>query len=357
MKRRKKRWIGWLVFGLILLACAVAIVAVVVRITRTSNTQWRAQYRSTTVETVVYSETVEITGNLRPVDDRDLSFSIAGRVIDIPVEVGTEVARGSVVARLDDSQVRYELASIDKALQQKKLTGASRETELLELEREIAAQAVQDHVLRTPIRGRVSAIDARINDYAAAGRRIVRVINDSSFKARVQIDEIDSPRVRVGQPVRFFFDALPDLEVTGKVLSLAIEGRLTSEGLAVRDGEVLIEDPPDELLAGYSFTGQIVLGEEERVLAIPEQALFNQRGETFVLLPPVNGGVPERRIVEARILDSDRIRILSGLSAGQAILVPLFSASAGRDRLSTEGLLDSLKRRSRIPLLGGESRK
>jgi len=261
MKRRKKRWIGWLVFGLILLTCAVSVGVVVMRIARRANGLWRDQYRTTFVESIVFAETVEITGNLRPVEARDLSFPVAGRVIGVPVEVGSEVARGSVVAHLDDRRARYELVTVEKSLQQKRLTGASRETEILELEREIRAQAVQDHVLRTPISGRVAEVDVRVNEYVAAGKRVARVIDDSSFKATVQIDELDSPRVREGQLVRFFFEALPELEVTGSVLSLAIEARITSNGLAVRDGEVLIQDPPAELLSGYSFTGQILLGQ------------------------------------------------------------------------------------------------
>ncbi|MBN2554254.1 MAG: HlyD family efflux transporter periplasmic adaptor subunit, partial [Spirochaetales bacterium] len=320
MKKRNKRWIGWLVLGLILLVCAAAVIIVILRINRRANEQWRDQYRMAAVESIVFAETVEITGNLRPIDARDLSFPVGGRVTAVPVEVGSPLDRGSVVARLDDGKARYELTAIEAQLQQKKLSGASREIQILELQREIAAQAVRDHVLRSPIDGRISELNIRVDDYVAAGRRVARVIDDSSFKATVQIDELDSPRVRAGQPVRFFFDALTDLEVKGSVLSLAIEARVTSNGLAVRDGEVLIEDPPAELLSGYSFTGQILLGREEQVLAVPQEAVFNQGGETFLLLPPENGGAPERRIVEARVLDSERIQILSGVTDGQEIL-------------------------------------
>jgi membrane fusion protein (multidrug efflux system) len=354
--RRKKRWIGWLVVGLILLALAVTVTVVVLRIARRANEQWRNQYRTGVAELIVFAETVEITGNLMPIDARDLTFPIAGRVTVVPVEVGGPVARGAVVARLDDIKARYELAAVETQLQQKRLSGSSREIQILELQRDIAAQAVQDHLLRSPIDGRISAIDIRVNDFVSAGRRIARVINDSSFKATVQIDELDSPRVREGQPVQFVFDALPELEVTGSVLSLAIEGRITSNGLAVRDAEVLIEDPPDELLSGYSFTGQILLGQEEEVLAVPEEAVFNHGGETYVFLPSENGSSPEKQIVDARVLDSERIRILSGLSAGQKILVPLYEKAGGiqTDKLSTEGLLNTLKRRSKIPLLSGE---
>jgi len=351
--RRKKRWIGWLVLGVIVLALAVTVIVAVLRIARRANEQWRDQFRTGVVELIVFAETVEITGNLMPIDARDLAFPIAGRAAAVSVEVGSPVVPGGVVARLDDRKARYELATVEKQLQQKRLSGSSREIQILELQREIAAQAVQDHVLRSPINGSVSAVDIRLNDFVSAGRRIARVIDDSSFKARVQVDELDSPKVQAGQPVRFVFDALPELAVTGSVLSLAIEARVTSTGLAVRDAEVLIEDPPDELLTGYSFTGQILLGREEAVLAVPEEAVFNQGGETFVFLPPVNGGAPQQQIVEAIVLDSDRIRILSGLSEGQEILIPLYSGDTG-NRLSAKGLLRTLNQRSKIPLLRGE---
>jgi len=333
-----------------------AAVLVVALNNRQADAGWRELYRIDSVESIVFTETVEITGNLRPVDVRDLSFPTGGRVIEVSVEVGTEVAAGSVVARLDDLRARYELATVEKLLQQKQLTGSSREIELLQLERQLRAQAVQDHILSSPISGRVSQVDVRVDEQVSAGRRIARVIDDSAFKAIVQIDEIDSPRVRTGQTVQFFFDALPQLDVAGTVHSLALESRTTAEGLTVRDVEVLTENPPAELLSGYSFTGQILLDAEETVLAIPEEAIFNQRGETFVLLPPQNGDGPEKQVVEARILDSKRISILAGLTAGQQILVPLYSETGGwqRSRLSTEGLIDSLRERSRIPFVRGD---
>jgi multidrug resistance efflux pump len=351
--RKKKRRIGWLVFTAILICLAVVVTVVILRIARSADEQWRDQYRLDVVELIVFTETVEITGNLEPIDARDLAFPTSGRVTSVSAEVGRPIARGGVVARLDDTKARYDLASVEAQLQQKRLSGSSRETQILELQREIAAQAVQDHVLRSSIGGRVSQVDIRDNEFITAGRRVARVIDDSSFKARVQIDELDAPNVQEGQPVLFVFDALPELEVKGKVSSLSIEARVASNGLAMRDGEVVIEDPPGDLLSGYSFTGQILIGREEKVLAVPEEALFNQGGETFVLLPPENDGVPEKRIVKARVLDSDRIRILSGLTEGQEILVPLFSGDTG-NRLSAKSLLKTLNRRSKIPLLRGD---
>lgn len=50
----------------------------------------------------------------------DLAFKISGRIIDMPTKAGDEVTKGQLVARLDDTDIKVELAeaqsSYDKAL-------------------------------------------------------------------------------------------------------------------------------------------------------------------------------------------------------------------------------------------------
>ena len=123
------------------------------------------------------------------------------------------------------------------------------------------------------------------------------------------------------------------------------------------DGEVVIDQPPPRLLAGYSFKGEILLGEEERVLVLPEAALVKERGKTYVYLAPVGGSEPQMRPLEASVLDSERIRVLSGLAEDEEVLVSLAVESGQRPstRLSTKNLLQSMKERARMPFLGSGS--
>jgi multidrug efflux pump subunit AcrA (membrane-fusion protein) len=353
-RRGRKRPLVILAVILVVILAAVAAIFLL-RSRNASSNEWSKDFRRVTVESIAYQESAEISGNLEPLEARDLAFSASGKVVEVPVREGDIVAKGALVARQDNQSALYELALIESSLEKMRYSAPARDIEHMELERNIKAQAVSDRELRSPISGRLSAVEVQAGDFVAAGRKVARVVNVSSLKAKVQIDELDAPRVKIGLPVRFYFDALPELQVTGRVSSLSVEGRITPEGLAVLDGEVRIDRPPAALLAGFSFTGDILLGEEQTVLVLPKEALMKEKDKTFVYL--LSESRVDRREVEASALDEERIRIRSGLAKGDEVLVPLspVSTEQSRAQITTTGLLQTLRGRIRLPFLGGGS--
>ena len=260
MTGKRKRRVGWPLIATVAVVVAV-VVAILLLSVRGSRPDWRESYKVITAETIAFQDSIEVSGNIEPRQARDLVFPVSGKVVAVGVEEGEAVERGTLLARLDDRVARYELAAVETNLERLRLSGSARELRLLELERAIKAQAVEDRQLRSPMDGRVSFLDIHAGDYVAAGRVVARIVDISSLKARVQIDELDAPTIRVGQPVRFGFDALPELDIQGRVSAVSLEGRITSHGLTVVDGEVMIDDPPKDLLVGYSFIGKILVGE------------------------------------------------------------------------------------------------
>ena len=217
---------------------AAAVVFFLLRSCGSSGEDWRESFRPVTVESIAYQDSVEISGNLEPLQARDLAFPVSGKVMEVPVQAGDTVAQGALLARLDDQAALYELSLIEGTLEQKRYSAPPRELKNLELERDIKAQAVRDRELRAPFSGPVTAVEVQPGDFTAAGRKVVRMADLSSLKAKVQIDELDAPRVKPGLPVRFYFDALPDLEVDGR-RGLPVGGRahhLRRAGRAGRRG-------------------------------------------------------------------------------------------------------------------------
>jgi hypothetical protein len=142
----------------------------------------------------------------------------------------------------------------------------------------------------------------------------------SSLIAEVEVDELDVPLIQVGQKVIFSFDALPDLEVKGRIYSLPYEGRVTDEGIAVLDAELIIDDPVPEIVPGYSFNAQILVSDEETALVLDEAAVIERNGETMVLIPSQDGGEPVPMPVKTTPFDDGRVKVLSGLSEEDTVL-------------------------------------
>jgi multidrug efflux pump subunit AcrA (membrane-fusion protein) len=345
MRKKKRRWIWW-TGSLVVLAAAAAFVLLGFR--GSGNDNGQAGTRAYSVETASRQEIVEVSGNIGPVESGDVSFGVSGQLAALFVQEGDTVTEGTLLASLDDMKESYELEAHDYEMDQEELTGSWRKLELLESERELKALALEDTKLYSPIGGLVSSVDVGVGQYVKAGERIARIIDISSLSAEVEIDELDAPAVSVGQDVVLHFDAYPDLEVEAKVTSLPFEGRVTSQGIAVLDAEVRIDDPPEEILPSYSFVGEILVSDAETVLVIDANAVLQMGERSVVFLPGEEDGQPIPRPVETAVLGDGRVRILSGLSEGDTVLSAAEIAQPSQDQ-QEEG-------RGILPLLGGGGR-
>lgn len=326
--RKSRRWILWLLVACLPVVGGGAYLYLGRHKAPADVSATPTVYR---VQAVTRSSAIDVTGHLEPVESEDIGFAASGKVAKVYVKEGDRVRAGDLIAELGDSQQRYDLASLDFQIEKAKISGSKSELKLLELEREMKQVALQENKVWTTISGIVSTVDVREGEYVKAGETIspiARVVDLSALKAKVEVDELDVPNVKVGQKVLFHVDALPDLQVTGRVSLLPLEGRVTSEGIAVLDAEVQIDNPPRSLLPGYSFSAQIRAGEDERLLVLDEQALRKVDDRSYVLLlPGTPGGAeaallrqPERREVKTAAYETGKVRVLEGLSEGDLVL-------------------------------------
>ena len=236
------------------------------------------------VEVLTMREGIEISGNIEPAASADLAFPIAGYIEKILVSVGDRVSFGETVAILEDSQQRFNLSEVDVEIDTELVSGTQRNLELLDLKREMKATELEDTRLKSTISGVVTEVYADAGDFVTAQQAgsasdvILRVIDRSSMMALVEVDELDAPYLSLGQRVEFQFDAYPDLLVSGEVSMIPMEARVTSQGIAVLDTEVVIENPPAEILPYFTFAGEIYLEADEDILLIPANAVMS-RGE------------------------------------------------------------------------------
>src|SRR5207302_6548873 len=73
--------------------------------------------RTVTVEIREGGETVSLTGEIQARYQADIGFRVNGKIIERPVDVGTQVKKGDLLARLDPQQYRqdFEVAKAEVA--------------------------------------------------------------------------------------------------------------------------------------------------------------------------------------------------------------------------------------------------
>ena len=119
----------------------------------------------------------------------------------------------------------------------------------------------------------VASVDVSVGDYFDAGSSAMTIIDRSTLKATVEIDEIDMMYVEVGQKAVLYFDSYPDSSIEAVVEYIPMIGRYTNQGIGVMDVELKIPNPPATIAPGYTFVGSITIEGETKILLVPQSAI------------------------------------------------------------------------------------
>jgi HlyD family secretion protein len=96
---------------------------------------------------------------------------------------------------------------------------------------ESARTALENVELKAPFDSTISTLTIREGEYVIPGKVVLTLADLKNLKVKTtDLNEIDVARVKVGNPVKVTFDALPDLVVNGKVTEV---GSKSAEGSGV----------------------------------------------------------------------------------------------------------------------------
>jgi HlyD family secretion protein len=304
-----------------------------------------------------------------------LSTIIGGRIEYLGVKEGDKVKKGQLLLKLwnDDQQAQSALAQAQITLSAKRSEEAciaalnaekeaKRQSELrargfVSTSREEAARtdaevrragcntakadiAQAEAKLKTtrveqgrvalyaPFDGIVAKIVGELGEYSTPSPPgvptppAIDLIDDSCLYVKAPMDEVDAPKIQIGQPVRITLDALPGKVLPGKVRRVAPYVSAVEKQARTVDIEVDFDQPAEagKLLVGYSADVEIILSGRDRVLRIPTAAI--QEGGKVLVFNPDSGKLEERP-VKAGLANWEYTEILDGLQAGERIVTSL----------------------------------
>jgi multidrug efflux pump subunit AcrA (membrane-fusion protein) len=278
----------------------------------------------------VYRNVIEISGNIKAAQEQNIQAAGDGTVEAIYVKEGDRVRAGQILFQLDDSQELYNLANQEFQMNQERINGASGRLALMEKQREVLMKSIEKRRLEARFDGVIGQFTMARGDYAKAQDIFGYLIDRSYLKATVEVVETDAARLKAGQAVRLIFPAYPDIQVRGVVVSFPAVSRITSRGASVLDVEIRIANPPDEILPGYSFTGEIIGGEEEHILTVESASIaYEEDGKAFAERYTGDAGGTEKMTLEVIPYGRNIVRVLSGLEAGDRLKAQTGAATSG----------------------------
>ncbi|HZV53752.1 MAG TPA: efflux RND transporter periplasmic adaptor subunit [Rhodocyclaceae bacterium] len=314
-------------------------------------------------------------GSVEACQRTKLSTILGGRIEYLGVKEGDHVKKGQLLLKLwnDDQKAQQEVATTALELSRRRVTeactvaaNAVREAErttrlrkqgfvseskedqarteadaknascdtakadVSQSQARLAATRVEQRrvALVAPFDGTVAKIVGELGEYSTPSPPgvptppAIDLIDESCLYVKAPMDEIDAPKIKVGQPVRIKMDAYAKRDFPGKVKRVAPYVTAVEKQARTVDVEVDFVKPDEigGLLVGYSADVEIVLAVKEDALRVPTAAI--QEGSKVLLLNGETGRL-EERVIKAGIANWEYTEVLDGLHAGDRVVTSL----------------------------------
>lgn len=369
---------------------------------------------------------VQAPGDVEATLEVEISSEIVAKIEEMPVEENTIVKKGDLLCRLKEDLLRAEVQSCEARIARLQAAMIDSEAELEKAERDyrwqlrlaeaeatsdkerhdyitilkkskalcemrkqeiLEAQAalkrVKDDldrtVIRSPIDGIVSRLDAKIGEVVITGTMnnpgtVIMTVSDlSRMQVRARVDEVDVPLVKEGQKARVYLQADQENPVPAKVLRVAAKST-KQEGRDVVTFETLCEilSNDERIRPGMTANVEIEVDHKNDTVTIPVEAIVHRMRKE---LPPdlvkeydakqtatdisdraraaqylkvvyvLDGELARVRFVEPGIADTRRVELVTGIKPTDVVITGPYRS------------LDQLKEARKVSLPEEEKKK
>jgi HlyD family secretion protein len=301
------------------LAIAAALVVVVIAIVLMRGAGHggkKNEILTAPVEARNIALTIEATGTVEPIDLVEVKSKASGLIVHMPVEIGSEVKKGALLAQIDPRDVQnqysqalaalkaaqagvkvalaaqeradalygqqiitadeHEKATLDAANAQSQLVKARTDVDL-------ASQRRDDATVKAPVAGTIleqpvteGTVITSATSSASGGTTLLKMADLGKVRMRAMVGETDIGNVRTGQAANVTVDAFPNRTFNGTVEKIEPQAVVDQ---SVTNFPVLISVSNESrvLLPGMNGEVSMLVDERDNVPAVPVDAVRSVR--------------------------------------------------------------------------------
>ena len=178
---------------------------------------------------------------------------------------------------------------------------------------ELMRRKVADLVVKAPVDGQLTSLDAEIGQSKNKGERLGQIDVLSGYKVRADIDEHYISRIYNGQTGSF--------NLNGKNYKLTIKKVYTQ----VNNGRFQVdmqfdEEVPEGIRRGQTLQIRLALSDEKQALLIPKGGFFQQTGGNWIFKVSESGDTAYRTPITLGSQNTEYYEVLSGLEVGDKVI-------------------------------------
>jgi HlyD family secretion protein len=174
-------------------------------------------------------------------------------------------------------------------------------------------QKVNDLVVRSPIDGQITSLDAEIGQNKRQGDRLGQIDVLSGFKVRADIDEHYISRIYVG--------LTGDVTFTDKVYKLKIFKVFTQVSNGRFQVDMQFDGPmPTGIRRGQTLQIRLALSDEKQVVRLPRGGFYQQTGGNWIFKLSADGKTAYKTDLQVGSQNPDYYEVLQGLKPGDRVI-------------------------------------
>jgi macrolide-specific efflux system membrane fusion protein len=287
---------------------------------------------------------------LAPVDTDALKLALAQAELNLAqaeaslaqADAGQEQAEAALeeaeyhLEQLQRYHATYEerrIARLQISVAELQVLAAEAQFKAAELQVDVAKQAAEEaaseleiETLNAPFYGVVTSVDVEEGDIipnsGMSQVTIVHLIDPTSMELGVDLDEIDIPGVALDQRAIIEVDALPELQLEGRVTHVYPLPTVEA-GVVLYKVKIGLDVPQGSgLKVGMSATADIIINERSSVLLVPDRAIRKDSHGNPIVWVMVGEQVEQRPVVVG-ISDGFQTEIIQGLNEGETVVMEM----------------------------------
>lgn len=297
----------------------------------------------------------------------EISFQVAGQLVEFPVNKGQQVQEGDLIARLDQrdfqnavkaaravwqeavaTRDRYRVAAEAKAVSQQELDERVAQARVAAADLRIKLKALEDSEIRADFDGTIATTYVDNFQHVEGQQPVVSLQDVSTLEIHVDIPQADmstdvTPH-NVGQ-LSGRFDIAPEDSFELHIKEFVTEADPVTQTFPIT---LALPNPPDlEIFPGMTASVEWIppaLSGKRRQL-VPATALdgSGDGSPSVWVIDPQSSETSQRHVRVGRVVERDMIELLDGLQPGETI------ASAGISHLRAGMKVHSLDGAPALP--------
>lgn len=285
-----------------------------------------------------------VPGSVVSRDDARIASVASGRIVEI-AEVGTVVAKGERIAKLDDTSLRLRLeqmrASAGRAKAQRDLAqtqstrlaklapgnaiaqtqldearatleGAEQELARADAERRSIEHDISETDIRAPFGGVVTERFAQRGEYLNTGAPVAHLVDTTHLEARVQAPLALATKLVAGQEVT--------LRLHGATQPVSVRAVVPVGDERSRQFELRVKLPEGVALVGTAIEVALPESDGASALTVPRDALVLRESQTYVIRVKADN-TAERVDVKPGAARDTLVEVTGALAAGDRVVV------------------------------------